>query len=79
MSQGELEYRSMRAGEAYMTARDLKTLIADDETPETIGSALEALDEIIPTAPAKALAELKTMREELMREFQTLSPQGILF
>jgi hypothetical protein len=58
--------------------RDLKTLLADNETPETIQSALDALDELVPTSPAWALKILQN-REELLQELNTINCQGTLF
>lgn len=56
-----------------MAARDLRTLISDRETPATIQSALDALDEI--NDPAWVAAT----RAELLAELRELSDQGSLF
>lgn len=56
-----------------MAARDLKTLLADRETPSTIQSALDALDEIDDPAWVAAT------RAELLQELRELSDQGRLF
>lgn len=61
-----------------MAPRDLKTLMFDHETPETIRSALDALDELKPTT-AKHGADILRMREDLLRELHTLEGQGSLF
>lgn len=55
--------------------RDLKTLLADDETPETIQSALDALVDIEKQDPAWA-AEV---RADFLEELRVLEAQGSLF
>lgn len=62
-----------------MAARALLALQYDRETPATLRSAVEALDEIVLTAPAKHLASLQDLRADLMQELNTLEGQGSLF
>ncbi len=61
-----------------MTARDLKTLMFDRETPETIRSALDALNKLQPTS-AKWAADILANRDELLQELRLLEGQGSLF
>lgn len=55
--------------------RDLKTLVADGESPETIQSALDALDDIEQQDPKWCAAT----RADLVQELDTLNGQGSLF
>jgi hypothetical protein len=58
--------------------RDLKQLLADNETAETLRSALDALDEINPPTPSWH-ADLAALRAELLFELGAIDPQGDLF
>jgi hypothetical protein len=56
-----------------MVPRDLKTLLADGETPETIQSALDALADIDDPKWVAAT------RAELLQELRAIEGQGSLF
>ena len=58
--------------------RDLKTLLADNETPATIQSALDALDELVPTS-TKWESDIAALRHELSQELHAIGGQGSLF
>jgi hypothetical protein len=60
-----------------VTARSLEQLIADKETPETIRSALDALDELEPPTQAWR-TNLSATRVELLQELATIETQGSL-
>lgn len=61
-----------------MTARDLKTLLADGESEETIKDALNSLDAIEPMHD-KAMQDLQALRIELTEELGTIqATQGQL-
>ncbi len=61
-----------------MTARNRIELEQDGETPETIRSALDALDKLNPTS-AKWAADILANRDELLQELRTIENQGNLF
>lgn len=52
-------------------ARNIMQLTADGDTPETIRSALDALDELKPTSSAWA-AKISAFRADLLQELQTI-------
>lgn len=58
--------------------RDLNQLLADNETADTLRSALDTLDELVPTSPKWAL-EIFRNREELLQELRAIEAQGSLF
>jgi hypothetical protein len=61
-----------------MTARSRTELEQDGETPETIRSALDALDQLKPPS-AKWAADILANRNELLQELRTIETQGNLF
>lgn len=58
-----------------MTARDLQQLLADNETADTLRSAIEALADVEPHDP-KWAAET---RAEFLAELRSIEAQGSLF
>lgn len=59
-------------------ARSLDQLMLDKETPETIRSALDDLDKLVPTSP-KWAAKIIANRDELLQELHAIEKQGSLF
>ena len=66
-----------------MAPRDLIALRLDRETPETLRSALQALDDITPNPmPERHAKKFAEIREEFLQELRTMeadTPQGALF
>jgi hypothetical protein len=58
--------------------RDRQQLLADNETADTLRSALDALDVLVPTSLKWALEILRN-REELLQELRAIESQGRLF
>ena len=58
-----------------MTARSLEQLLFDQETEETIRSALDALNELKPPS-AKHAEDITRMRADLLLELDLVSGRG---